>query len=709
MAARNRAPYLAVCKQTTTLATDSLLLLFHSFGKLPPRVYPTMPPHNHRSSKALIPKRHTQQEDDQRHRARTRGRDDNDADIDARRSSQRHQALIAQTNPREGVGTVGNGYIQSWLKQTQSHRHHEPSSANESRHVPSRPHTREDLAKATKRARSPPDPDMPRHREPHREPDYRFEKRPRHKVREDKYEHQVDGGAKRRTGQKATAQDRTSQQVSKVSKGRAEQDSYESNFRGRGKGLAERAMKARNARLEQKDQEEDTEMDQFRAFFQHRTSTRRPPLPDKPPRQDLEGLSYGNGSEAPWSRASSPHSGGHRVERRISEYDLGSPELVEQGTIPYRYGKHLQATRSHDSPSQHHTDDKATSYVTWSTSHHSEFFDDRFRGPPVDERKKPQDESPRPQIQTRLQSRDSNGSNTKRPFGYKDAQVQTDPIALSPRQHRTHPENSTTRQVEMRQNSSGTMTTAPSALERPQPTRREEQAPEHHVQMEQDTERQSTRLLQSQQAQPVYAPLRRSEYFQGTQDAQEVLLVRAVPDQQAYQEVEKPVFLIDRGFGNRLLLEGPCVPKPQQHLRVPMYRPVQVEDEEWGSNSAALAAERTIPSPGGFGQFPPHENRGTVDFDQAKYQVEGPRQRPPKRGMADFIYEIEREAFDSRRLDGSENSHIRSPGTTDPLLEQAVVPWSSRSPGPRYDTPGPQNESSAWFAPPHPSEGYGGF
>lgn len=675
------------------------------------RVYSIMPQLNHRFKPPT--KRHAPKEDDQRHRARPRDRDDDNADIDGRHSSRHHHAHIAQTNPREGVGTAANGYIQSWLKQTQSHQQQEPRSAIESRHISSRLHTRESQTTANKRARSPADHAISPHRESHREPDYRFEKRPRHKVREDKYEHQGNGGGKRRPGQKATAQDRASQQVSR---GRAGQDSHGTNTRGPGrssKGLAERAMKARNAKMEKKDQEEDNEMDQFRAFFQHRTSSRRPPPQDKHPRENLESLVYGNGSEAPWSRESSPRKGGLPSDRPASHYDaLGSPGVLEQETIPYRYGKHLQATLSHASPGPHHTDAKSTSYVTWPTSHHSEFVDDRFRGPPADERETPPDKSPQSQAQPRLQRRHSNDSNAKRPRGYKDAEVQTDPIALSPQQHRMGHEGtgtSTDRHLEMPRNRGGTITTASGALERLQPVQRQEQAPEHYVQTEQDTERQSTGLLLAQQSQPVYAPLRRSEYFQGAEDPRDVLLVRTIPGRQTYQEIEKPVLLVDRGFGNRLLLGGPCISQSNQQLRAPRYRHVQVEDEEWVSHSAALAAERPIPSPGDFGHFPPHENRGIVDFGQPKYQIEGPGQRSPKRGMADFIYEIEREAFDSRRLDGSENTQSRSPDIADPQLAQAVVPWSSRSPGSRYGAPGPQDGTSGWFVPPQPSEDYGGF
>lgn len=670
-----------------------------------------MPQLNHRSKPPT--KRHAPKEDDQRHRARARPRDDEDADVGGRHISQRHHAHVAQTNPREGVGTAANGYIQSWLKQTQSHRQQEPSSAIESRHVPLRLHTRENQTTANKRARSPPDPAISPRRESQREPDYRFEKRPRHKVREDKYEHQGNGGAKRRTGQKATVQDRASQQVPK---GRVEQDSHGTNTRGPGrssKGLAERAMKARNAKMEKRDQEEDNEMDQFRAFFQHRTSSRRLPTQDKHSRQDLEGLAYGNVSEEPWSRASSPHEGGLHGDRRVSRHDaLGSPGVREQETIPYRYGKHLHATRSHASPGPHHTDAKSTSYGTWSTSHHSEFFDDRFRGPPADERETPRDESPQFQDQPRLQSPNSNGSNAKRPSGYKDAEVQTDPIALSPQQHRARHEGtntSTNRHVEVPQNRGGAITTASCVLERLQPVQRQEQAPEHDMQTEQDTERQSMGPLPTQQSQPVYGPLRRLEYFQGAQDPRDVLRVRTIPGRQTYQEIEKPVLLVDRGFGNRLLLEGPCTSQPNQQLHAPRYRHVQVENEEWRSKPVALAAERANPSPGDFGHFPPQENRGIVDFDQPKYQIEGPSQRSPKRGMADFIYEIEREAFDSRRLAGGENTHSRSPDITDPQLVQAVVPWSSRSPGSRYDALGPQDGTSGWFVPPQPAEDYGGF
>ena len=655
-------------------------------------------------------KRHAPQEDDQRHRARPRGRGDDNADVVGRHSSQRHHAHIAQTNPREGAGTAANDYIQSWLKQTQSHRQHEPSSANESRRVPSRLHARESQTNAKKRARSPPDPVISPRRESHREPDYRFEKRPRHKVREDKYQHRGDGG-KSRPEQRATVQDRTSQQVSK---GRAEQDSHGTNTRRPGqssKGLAERAMQARNARMEQKEQE-DNEMDQFRAFFQHRTSSRRPPPQDRHSRQNLEELTYGNGSEAPWSRASSPHEGVFPSDRRISQRDtLGSPELPEQG----RPISVWEAPRNHAEPASlgpHYTAANSTSYVTWSTSHHSEFFDDRFGGPPTNEREPLRNERPWPQAQPSLQSQNSNGSSAQRPHGYKDAEVQTDPIALSPQRHRINHKGtgrSTALHVEVQQDSGGTITTAPGALDRLQPVHIQEQAPEHQVQTEQEPERQSMGPFLMQQYQPVYAPLRRSEYFQGMEDPQDVLLVRTIPDRQTYQEVEKPALLIDRAFGNRLLLEGPCVSQPNQQIRTPRYRHIPVEDEEWLSNPVALAAERAISSPGNFGHFPPHENRGIVDFDQAKCQIEGPRQRSPKRGMADFIYEIEREALDSRRLDGSENTHSRSPDITDPQLVQAVVPWSSRSPGLRYDAPGPQNGSSGWFVPLQPSEGYGGF
>lgn len=452
-------------------------------------------------------------------------------------------------------------------------------------------------------------------------------------------------------------------------------------------------------------------MDQFRAFFQHRTSNRRPPPQEKHARNDLEGLTYGNGSEALWSRASSPREGGLPSDHLTSHYDaLGSPAVLEQKTIPYRYGKHLQATRSHASPGPHQTDAKSTSYVTWSTSHHSEFFDDRFRGPPADDRETSRDESPEPQAQPHPQRGNSNSSNAKRPRGYKDAEVQTDPIALSPQQHRMRHEGTgkgMDRHVDMPQNRGRTITTASGAPERLQPVQRQEQPPDHHVQTEQVTQRQSMGPPLVQQSQPVYAPLRRSEYFQGGEDPRDVPLVRTISGRQTYQEVEKPVLLVDRGFGNRLLLEGPCVSQPNPQLHAPRYR--HAEEEEWVSNPAVLAAERAIPSPRDFGHFPRHENRGIVDIHQPKYQIEGPRQRSPKRGMADFIYEIEREAFDSRRLDESEIAHSRSPDIADPQLVQAVVPWSSRSPGSRYDVLGPQDGTSGWFVPPEPSEGYGGF
>ncbi|KAK0754126.1 hypothetical protein B0T18DRAFT_30426 [Schizothecium vesticola] len=425
------ALYLAVSEQTQHWVPPVAAFVTLQLGSS--RVHPIMPQLNHRSKPPI--KRHAPQKDDQRHRARPRGRGDDNADVVGRHSSQRHHAHIAQTNLREGVGTAANGYIQSWLKQTQSHRQHEPSSANESRHVPSWLHAREGQTNANKRARAPPDPVISPRRESRREPDYRFEKRPRHKVREDKYEHRGDGG-KRRPGQKVTVQDRTSQQVSK---GRAEQDSHGTNTRRPGqssKGLAERAMKARNARMEQKEQEKNNEMDQFRAFFQHRTSSRRPPPQDKHSRQSLEELTYGNGSKAPWSRASSPNEGVFPGDRRISQRDtLGSPELFEQGR-PKSVWEAAQNYAEPASPGPHYTAAKSTIYVTWSTSHHSEFFDDRFRGPPTDERENPRNESLRPQAQPSLQGRNSNGSNVQRPHGYKDAEVQTDPIALSPQRHR---------------------------------------------------------------------------------------------------------------------------------------------------------------------------------------------------------------------------------------------------------------------------------
>jgi hypothetical protein len=184
------------------------------------------------------------------------------------------------------------------------------------------------------------------------------------------------------------------------------------------------------------------------------------------------------------------------------------------------------------------------------------------------------------------------------------------------------------------------------------------------------------------------------------------LVVRANTDRETYPVVERPALLVDRSFGSRLLLDGPRTPQEKQQLHAMEYRHVQVEDEEWLSNHVTLATERPILSPGDFAPAPPKEERGFVDFDEARYQIEGPRQRSPTRGIADFIYEIEREAFDSRRLDG--DAHSRSPGVTDTQLERAMVPWSSSRPSrPRLDTPGPQTEASGWFGPQQPSEGYG--
>lgn len=79
-------------------------------------------------------------------------------------------------------------YIQSWLQQTQTRRYRHPEPDHNSSLPQSRAHWDRDMARLRHQSESP---------KATRQDEYRFEKRARHKTRDDKYEYKACVGRKR--------------------------------------------------------------------------------------------------------------------------------------------------------------------------------------------------------------------------------------------------------------------------------------------------------------------------------------------------------------------------------------------------------------------------------------------------------------------------------------------------------------------------------
>ncbi|KAK4042070.1 hypothetical protein C8A01DRAFT_14260, partial [Parachaetomium inaequale] len=139
---------------------------------------------------------------------RSRGHSARDGQAkDHKRSLQtrpRHSVEITRPLEDLGGGPVprskekNDAFVQSWLQQTQARHSHLPETGHEKgRLQPAeqrRPSERGDKHRKRPRSLSGPPPPSPRRIE---EPEYRFEKRARHKTRDDKYDYKAPAGNKR--------------------------------------------------------------------------------------------------------------------------------------------------------------------------------------------------------------------------------------------------------------------------------------------------------------------------------------------------------------------------------------------------------------------------------------------------------------------------------------------------------------------------------
>jgi hypothetical protein len=124
---------------------------------------------------------------------------------DYKRSLQtRPQHSVETTRPLEDLGggpvprskEKNDAFVQSWLQQTQARHSHFPETAQERGRLQlaEQPRPSERRDKHRKRPRSLSGPPPPSPRRIVEEPEYRFEKRARHKTRHDKYDYKAPTG-----------------------------------------------------------------------------------------------------------------------------------------------------------------------------------------------------------------------------------------------------------------------------------------------------------------------------------------------------------------------------------------------------------------------------------------------------------------------------------------------------------------------------------